>query len=215
MAETLTYSTLFADLQNYSGKGKSSTNETVIYNQIPRIINHAERCIVTDLKLQGYEKTFIAAMETDVSVYAKPDRWKETISMQIVHPTTNRRYPLFPRSYEYIRRVCPNEATTGLPLFYADHGATHWLVGPTPDLDYGFELKVYQMPAALSDDNGTNWLTDEAPQLLLACALREFAKFIGWARATEFDADYKMHLAAFGREDMKKIMDRAAEREGA
>ncbi len=128
-ATTLTYASLVEDLERYTDRG--SSGDTTVIAQIPRLINTAERAIVTDLKLQGYQRVLTDLMASGTSVYAKPDRWKETISVSLVDDATRRQ--LFARSYEYIRSYWPNESETGRPLFYADYSATHWLLGPTRD----------------------------------------------------------------------------------
>jgi hypothetical protein len=212
MATNLTYQTLFDDIAAYFDRGGSST-DTKAYEQIPRLINQAERIIATDAQLQGYERTLSRTLTNGVSVYAKPDRWKETISVTIA--ISGSRRVLSCRAYEYCRAFWPDESQTGVPLFYAEHGPTHWLVSPTPAATYGAEIKVYQMPALLDATNSTNWLTEEAPQLLLNCSLREVAAFLKNESAYAlFDGRYKEALGSFMGRDMKKMMDRAAERDG-
>lgn len=209
-ATTLTYASLVEDLERYTDRG--SSGDTTVIAQVPRLINTAERAIVTDLKLQGYQRVLTDLMASGTSVYAKPDRWKETISVSLVDDATRRQ--LFARSYEYIRSYWPNESETGRPLFYADYSATHWLLGPTPDAAYPMEIIVYQLPALLSTANQTNWLTDEAPDMLRYRALMElFLVVKNYERAQIFQGLYADRLRSFQGEDMAKIMDRAAERD--
>ncbi len=209
-ATTLTYASLVEDLERYTDRG--SSGDTTVVAAIPRLINTAERAIVTDLKLQGYQRVLTDLMASGTSVYAKPDRWKETISVSLVDASTRRQ--LFARSYEYIRSYWPNESETGRPLFYADYSATHWLLGPTPDAAYPMEIIIYQLPALLSTANQTNWLTDEAPDMLRYRALMElFLVVKNYERAQVFQQLYADRLRSFQGEDMAKIMDRAAERD--
>ena len=150
-------------------------------------------------------------MAAGTSVYPKPDRYRETISFAIVDGSTRRQ--LFGRSYEYVRAVWPDESETGKPEFYAAHGDTHWLIGPTPDAAYPMEIKIYQLPELLSPANQTNWLTDEAPSLLRYRAMMELNILVkNPGRVQEFQGLYADRLRAFGGEDMAKVMDRAAER---
>ena len=210
MATTLTYASLLDDMRAYSDRGR--TGDTTIRDQLPRLINSAERAIITDAKLQGYERTLTQSLEAGKSVYAKPDRFRETISVAIVQDSARR--PLFARSYEYVRSYWPDESETALPLFYADHGTDNWLIGPTPDAAYGMEIKIYQLPELLSEANQTNWLTDEAPTMLRYRAMMELAVLSkDPQRAAEFRELYRERLAAFMGEDMAKIMDRAATRD--
>lgn len=209
-ATTLTYATLLDDMRDYADRGR--VGDDVIRNQLPRLVNSAERAIITDAKLQGYERTLTQALAAGTSIYAKPDRFRETLSVSIVDNGARR--PLFARSYEYVRAYWPDESETALPLFYADHGTGHWLIGPTPDAAYGAEIKIYQLPELLSEANQTNWLTDEAPTMLRYRAMMELAVLSkDPQRAAEFRELYRERLAAFMGEDMAKIMDRAAARD--
>ena len=72
------------------------------------------------------------------------------------------------------------------------------------------------MPALLSASNETNWLTDEAPELLLNKCLSELCVFTkDMNKFGLFDGRYKERLKSFGGQDMRKVMDRAAKRDGA
>lgn len=212
-ATNLTYASLFADLGAYLEKGRSAVDVSS-YAQIPRIINDSEREIVTTLKLKGFERTLIWNLVVGVCIYPKPDRWRETVSMQM--QVDSERVSVFTRDYTYVRFVYPNESLTGQPTIYADHNDGAWLFGPTPDDTYPMETKVYQLPKLLSDDNETNWLTSEAPNLLKSLCLRNYALFLGRDdRLPQFDADYTKHLKTFASSDLAKMMDRSAERDGA
>jgi hypothetical protein len=208
-ATTLTFSTLLSDLESYSDRGRAG--DTVVADQLPRLINTAERTIVTDLKLQGYQRVLTQALASGTSVYAKPDRWRETISFSIVDGAERRQ--LYGRSYEYVRAYWPNEAEAERPKFYADYSSTHWLIGPTPDQAYPAEILIYQLPALLSASNQTNWLTDEAPSLLRYRALMELNLLLKNPRWQEFQSLYAERLQSLRGEDMGKVMDRAAARD--
>jgi hypothetical protein len=70
------------------------------------------------------------------------------------------------------------------------------------------------MPALLSLSNETNWLTDEAPQMLLDKSLSELFLFVkDYQKAGLWEGRYKEKLAAFAGQDMGKVMDRAAKRD--
>ena len=207
-ATTLTYATLLSDLQDYTDRGRS--DDAVIVGQLPRLINTAERAIVTDLKLQGYQRALTQTLAAGTSVYPKPDRWRETISFALVDGSTRRQ--VYGRSYEYVRTYWPDEGVTARPLFYADYSATHWLIGPTPDDAYPVEILIYQLPALLSASNQTNWLTDEAPTMLRYRALMELNLILKNPRWQEFQGLYAERLKAMQGQDMAQVMDRAAAR---
>ncbi len=209
-ATVTTFQTLTDDIKAYLDRGRDA-NDEVVLDQIPRIVNLAERMIATDIKLQGFQRAITQSVAGGVSVIAKPDGWRETVSFAVVE--ASRRRQLYARSYEYLRAYWPDESETGTPQFYADYGVAHWAIAPTPASAIPVEVMIYQMPELLSDANQTNWLTDEAPDLLLAKSLAEAYRFVkNTERAAEYDAMYGQRVQSFTGQDARKITDRAAQR---
>jgi hypothetical protein len=123
---------------------------------------------------------------------------------------------VFARSYEYIRNYWPNEATTGTPEYYADYDYQHWIVAPTPATAQTWEILYYEQPALLGDDFQTNWLTEYAPDLLLYATLLEATPFLKKdERIQTWQAMYDRAAQAISGEDLKRIMDRTANRSEA
>lgn len=213
----MTFSELQTDIQNYLERGASAAVDPIVYQQIPRLITLAERRISADLKIEGFIVAVTAMLQTGVSVYPKPDRWRKTISMNFGTGVGNlTRTPIFARSYEYIRNYWPDESATDTPKFYADYNYNNWLIGPTPDADYPIEILYYELPALLSDANQTNWLTEYAPQLILYGSLLEATPFLkNDERISTWQGFYDRSLNAINREDIQRITDRATERTGA
>jgi len=149
-------------------------------------------------------------LQSGVAVYLKPDRWRDTVSM------TLNGAPIFARSYEYCRNYWPNEAQTGTPQFYADYDFQHWLFAPTPDADSTLEILYYEQPALLGEELQTNWLTEYAPDLLLYAALLEATPFLkSDERMQTWQVLYDRAAQAISGEDLKRIMDRSANRSEA
>lgn len=211
MSTNLTYASLIADLGAYLEKGRLPG--TTAYEQLPRIVNLAERGIVSELKLQGYERTLRGSLTANVDTYAKPDRWRETVSMMI--EADGKLHHLFTRNYEYCRSYWPDPGVVGVPKFYADHGAEHYFIVPTPAASYFWELKAYLLPKLLGPNQQENWLTERAPNALLYRCLMELAEFLKKSEdVARFTAKYTQAIGALATEDQKKLMDRAAERDG-
>ena len=213
----MTFTELQGDVRNYLERGYSAAVDPIVYQQIPRLITLAERRIATDLKIQGFIVALTSTMVAGTSVYAKPDRWKSTISINFGTGAGNTvRTPLFARSYEYVRNYWPDEALTDQPKYYADYNYNNWLVGPTPDQDYPFEVLYYELPPLLSDVVQTNWLTEYAPQLILYGALLEATPFLkNDERIQVWQGFYDRSLQAINNEDLKRIVDRATIRSGS
>lgn len=213
----MTFNELQTDIRNYLERGASAAVDPIVYQQIPRLITLAERRISADLKIEGFIVAVTTQLQQGVSVYAKPDRWRKTISMNFGTGTDNlTRTPIFARSYEYVRNYWPDESATDAPKFYADYNYNNWLIGPTPDANYPIEILYYEIPALLSDTNQTNWLTEYAPQLILYGALLEATPFLkNDERIAVWQGFYDRSLSAINKEDIMRITDRATERTGA
>ena len=217
MATTMTFTTLQEDVRRYLERGATYASDPVVYEQIPRLINLAERRIARELKIQGFINVVTGTLQTGVSVYAKPDRWRDTVSINIgTGAQNNTRKMLFTRAYEYLLRYWPDRTATSQPLFYADYDYTHWLYAPTPDADYPFEILYYELPPLLDDAVQTNWLTEYAPQLLLYGTLLEATPFLkNDERIPVWQSMYDRSAAMLNGEDLAKILDRSSVRKEA
>jgi len=209
MSVSMTYTSLFADLQAYLERGYAS--DATVFAQIPSLINLAERDIATKLKILGLLLPVTDTMVAGTGIYAKPDRWRQTASMNFgvgTAPDQERR-PLFPRPYEYCRTYWPNTALRDVPEFYCDYDYQHILVVPTPIAAYPYEWNYWQQPPLLDAGNQTNWLTDYAPQALLYGSLVQAEPFLKdgpWTQAWK-DA-YAGELSALNTQDLQRVIDR-------
>ena len=211
MATTTTFTTLKEDIRRYLERGFTLASDAIVYEQIPRLINLAERRIARELKVQGLINVITSTMQPGLAVYPKPDRWRTTVSFN--YGVDNQYQQLFPRSYEYVRSYWPNRDETGVPLFYADYDYNNWIVSPTPDQAYPFEVLVYQLLPLLDDTNQTNWLTEYAPQVLLYASLLEATPFLkNDERIAVWQSMYDRSAQALNGEDLSKILDRSARR---
>jgi len=212
MPTVLNFTSLKADLRAYLERG--SVIDTTVYDQLPRLINNAEREIARALKIQGFINVVNSVMTNTEEAYAKPNRWRQTISMWITVGTE--RVEIFPRSYEYCRTYWPNPALTGVPKFYADYNYLNWLISPTPAADYVWEILYYQLLELLDDTIQTNWLTDYAPTTLLYRSLLECTPFLkNDDRIPVWENMYKESLGNLNTEDLQKIIDRSVTRQEA
>jgi hypothetical protein len=217
MATTMTFTTLKQDVQRYLERGNTLASDPIVFEQIPRLINLAERRIARELKIEGFINVVTGTLSSGQSVYPKPDRWRDTVSMSIGTGTgNNTRKVLFARVYEYLRSYWPNALETGVPLFYSDYDYSHWLLAPTPDADYPFEILYYELPPLLDESVQTNWITEYAPQLLLYGTLVEATPFLkNDERIPVWQSMYDRAAAMLNGEDLAKILDRSAVRKEA
>jgi len=207
MSYTMTYDSLLEDLRRYLERGFTAESDQIVYEQLPRLVTLAERRIARELKIEGFITPVTTPLQAGLPVYMKPDRWRDTVSMTVDN------VPIFARSYEYIRSYWPDEAETGTPQFYADYDYQHWILAPTPASAQTLEILYYQQPPLLGDDFQTNWLTEYAPDLLLYASLLEATPFLkNDERITTWQSMYDRAAQAISGEDLKRIMDRFANR---
>lgn len=209
MPTGMTYTTLLADLRAYCERG-GVTYDSTTSAQLPQIINLAERRIARELKIQGFENVVTTTMVTGQRAYAKPDRWRSTISMNIGTVTgNNTRVFLKELSYESAGTYWPSMTSTSQPRYYADYDYENWLIAPTPDAAYPWEIIYWQLPPLLDDSNQTNYLTDYAPNALLHGSLVELFGFLRNDNDRQkWSMEYDRDMAALLGEDVQKIVDR-------
>jgi hypothetical protein len=207
MAYAMTYNSLLEDLRSYLERGFTQADDPLVYDQLPRLINMAERRIARELKVQGFIRAVTTTLTASTAVYRKPDRWRDTISITVGGS------PVFARSYEYLRNYWPDETATGTVGYYADYDFNHWLFAPTPSANVSAEILYYELPALLDTTTQTNWLTDYAPNALLYAALIEATPFLkNDERLQTWQSMYDRAAQALNGEDIQKIMDRATQR---
>jgi hypothetical protein len=203
-AVVMTYDSLVADIESYLERTDQATLQ-----KIPTFIMLAEQQIATQIKFLGNLIVNQSTLVTGDSVIPKPARWHKTVSFNIT--VAGKRQPVLLRKYEYIREYWPDPTQTGVPKFFCDYDYDHWLVGPTPDDDYVFEVLYYQRVQPLDSSNQTNWFTQYAPQAMLYGSLLQSMPFLkNDERIPMWRAEYDIVMASLKTEDNLRIADRQA-----
>lgn len=216
MPQAMTFNSLQTDTRNYLERGASAETDPIVYDQIPKLINLGERRCVQTLKVEGFIESFTSTMTVGTPAYAKPDRWRKTVSINYGTGTNNNtRNILLPRSYEYCITYWPDDSETDAPIFYAEWDYQHWRFSPCPDFAYPFEVLAYCQPALLDATVQTNWLTTYAPNLLLYATLLEATPFLkNDERIPVWQSMFNEAASNISQEDLSKIFDRDAQRNG-
>ena len=203
-AAVMTYTSLVEDISSYLERTDTATLE-----KIPTFIMLAEQQIALEIKFLGNLTVQESAMITGTPVIDKPARWRKTVSMNVV--VAGSRQPVLLRKLEYLREYWPNATETDTPIYYADYDYTHWLVAPTPDAGYSFEVLYYERVQPLDSTNQTNWFTIYAPQALLYGTLLQAMPFIkNDERIPMWKAQYDLVINTLKSEDATRIADRQA-----
>jgi hypothetical protein len=183
-------------------------SDPAVIEAIPTFITLAEFEIAQQIKTLGQMQVVESTMEIGNPVIQKPARWRKTVSMEV--SSNGNKSPVLLRKYEYLKSYTPNTATTGLPLYYADYDYDHWLVAPTPDQAYPFEVLYYERIAPLSSANQTNWITQNAPNAMLFGTLLQAMPFLKNDARQIFQQKYQEAIAALKLEDVSRVGDRQA-----
>jgi hypothetical protein len=202
MAVEMTYASLVTDISSYLERTDTATLE-----KIPTFIMLAEQVISTEIQFLGNLTVVTSTMNVGQPVIVKPARWRKTVSVNLID--NNQRQPVFLRKYEYLRNYWPNATQTDTPVYYCDYDYTHWLVAPTPDLAYNYEILYYERVQPLDVTNQTNWFTQYAPQAMLYGSLLQAMPFLkNDERMPMWQAQYDRVIATLKTEDVARIGDR-------
>lgn len=203
-ASVMTYDSLVENIQSYLER-----SDTATLDKIPLFIMLAEQVIASQIKFLGNLTVNTSTMVSGSSTIAKPARWHKTVSMNIT--VGGSRQPVLNRRYEYLREYWPSPTDTGVPVYYADYDYSNWLIAPTPDSAYAFEVLYYERVQPLDSSNQTNWFTIYAPQALLYGSLLQAMPFLkNDDRIPMWQGQYKLIMDTLMAEDKLRLADRQA-----
>lgn len=208
----MTYNSLLSMVQDYLQRTDQAT-----INEIPNFIFLAQHQACIDIKNVGFENYVNGIFVPGVNggaVIPKPGRWRRTISFNYGSGTNNNtRNIIEPKSYEFLVDYWPDRTQQAPPLYYADYGFSNWLIAPTPDQAYPFEIAFLELLEPLSVNMQTNWLTNYAPQALLYGSLIQAQ---GYVRNLEmlplWEKMYQQAVAGLNAQDAERIYDRSTKR---
>jgi hypothetical protein len=201
-AAVMTYDSLVADIESYLERTDQATIQ-----KIPTFIMLAEQVMAAELKFLGNLTVATSTMVPGQATVDKPARWRKTVSINVT--VDGKRQPVFLRKYEYLREYWPDPALTEVPKFYCDYDYTHWLIAPTPDLAYNYEVLYYERVQPLDSSNQTNWFTIYAPQALLYGSLLQAMPFLkNDERIPMWQQQYMQIMEVLKVEDVLRIGDR-------
>ena len=197
----LTYNSLTSTVLQYLER-----SDDAVVAAIPTFITLAEFEIAQQIKTLGQMQVVEATFTPSDAVIEKPARWRKTVSMNILNGASKQ--PVLLRKYEYLKMYAPDTATTGIPLYYSDYDYDHWIVAPTPDAAYQFEVLYYERISPLSSENQTNWLTQNAPNAMLFGTLLQAMPFLKNDSRQIFQQKYDQAMQALKTEDITRLGDR-------
>jgi hypothetical protein len=203
-ASVMTYDSLTTDITQYLER-----NDTAVVQQIPQFIMLAEFEIAQQIKTLGQQQVVESVMTVGNPIIQKPARWRKTTSMNLT-TQSGEIQPIYLRKYEYLRSYSPSVSTTSTPLYYADYNYDNWIVAPTPDYAYAFEVLYYERIQPLSSETQTNWLTQNAPNAMLYGTLLQAMPFLKNDQRQIFQQKYTEAMQVLKQEDQLRVADRSS-----
>ena len=197
----LTYDNLTSTVLQYLERNDAATTA-----QIPTFITLCEFEIAQQIKTLGQQQVVQSTMTAGGAVIAKPARWRKTVSMNLTNGTSIQ--PIYLRKYEYIRSYASSSTAQATPVYYGDYDYQHWIVAPTPDQNYSFEVLYYERIQPLASDNQTNWLTQNAPNAMMYGTLLQAMPFLKNDQRQIFQEKYQEAMGALKAEDALRLGDR-------
>jgi hypothetical protein len=199
----LTYDSLTDSVLQYLER-----NDAAVIDAIPTFITLCEFEIAQQIKTLGQQQVVDSVMTINNAILPKPARWRKTVSFNVTG-SSGTPSPVYLRKYEYLLNYNTG-GTTGQPLYYADYDYDHWLVSPTPNDDYPFQVLFYERLQPLSSTNQTNWLTQNAPNAMLYGTLLQAMPFLKNDQRTIFQQKYQEAMTVLKAEDQLRVGDRQA-----
>ena len=170
---SFTLSTLKTAVQNYV-----ESAETTFVASLDTYSEEAEERILKAVELPVFRKNVTGTASASNTYLSTPTDFLASYSLAVISSNVYS-YLLF-KHVSFIRDFTPNASTTGLPKYYALFDDNSFILAPTPDQTYSFELHYKYRPASLTTTSGTDttWLSDNAPDALLYGTLVEAANFL-------------------------------------
>ena len=215
----MTYNELFIAVKNYlqndfptntwtdvAGTGVTTSDGT---NQINFFIVQAEERIYNTVQIPPLRRNVTGVTTAGNSYLSCPSDFMSVFSMAV----TDGGYDyLLNKDVNYIRAAYPNPADTGRPEYYALFGPTvvsgtitdelSFILGPTPDAIYNFELHYYAYPESITvAADGRTWLGDNySPVLLYGTMLEAYIFLKGEVdMMAAYDKKYQEALSQLNR----------------
>jgi hypothetical protein len=207
------YASLLASIKAYTendfpdtaGSGGLTSTE-----QLNTFIEQAEQRIYNRIQLLDLRKNVTGTATISNKYLTVPSDWLANFSLAVIDPITGDYEYLLNKDVNYIREAFPSPSTSGKPTHYAMFDQDSYILGPTPDANYGMELHYFYYPPSIVVA-GTTWLGDNYDSVLLYGALLEASAFMkGEADvATEYQKRYdealgilKTYAEGKNRQDM-------------
>jgi hypothetical protein len=156
-----------------TGSGVATLTST---EQINTFIRQAEQRIYNTVELLVSRGTAVGTLTSGNQLLTVPTDWLANFSFAVIDASGRYEY-LINKDVDFIRAAYPVPTYQSLPVHYAFFNENQFLLGPTPNANYAYELYYYRYPDSIVDA-GTSWLGDNFDSVLLYGTLLEGYTFM-------------------------------------
>ena len=140
-----TYTTLKSAIQDYV----ESADSTFVSN-LPIFIQEAEQRILQNVQIPVFRKNVTGSGTSGNTYLAAPSDFLTPLSLAVIDGDSNYNYLLL-KHVSFIRDYTPAAATTGEPKYYAIFDNNTFLLAPTPNTGFTFELHYVYRPESITE----------------------------------------------------------------
>ena len=164
-----TYTSLKTAIQDYA-----ESTETSFTTHLDDFIKSGEERILKTVQLDDFIKNVTGTATSGSAYLGSPSDFLSPFSLAVIDSDSNYSYLKLKHS-SFIRDYTPASSTTGEPKYYAEFDEDTFILAPTPNTTYTFELHYFYRPSSLTSagDSGTTWLSTNAPNAMLYGSLAE------------------------------------------
>jgi hypothetical protein len=169
-----TNTTLTTAIQDYLESSESS-----FVTNIPNFIKATEEKILKSVQLDVFKKNVTGTAASSNTYLTTPSDYLSSFSLALIDSSSNYNYLLL-KHPSFIRDYTPASATTGQTKYYAEFDNNTFILAPTPNSNYTFELHYFYRPASLTSTSGTDttWLSTNAINAMLYGCLSEACMYL-------------------------------------
>ena len=165
----MTYAELVAQIESYTENSYSTVD-------VNTFITQAENRIFNSVNLPDLRANDTGTISAANKYLNVPVDWLATYSLAVIDNATNEYTYLLNKDVNFIRESFPDTdvAHYGKPQYYAVFNDDTFILGPTPDINYGTELHYFYYPESITTAaSGQSWLGDNYSTALLYGSLLE------------------------------------------
>lgn len=160
----ITYDQLLASCQNYC-----IDDSTQFVTQFPLMVQLSEMRIIKDLNLDFFDGEATGTLTLGSQSLTKPD---DLITIQdlFIFIDGTRTY-LQERTKGWCDDYWPIPNSQDVPVYYADDSTDSWIIVPTPDASYPYQVNYIKRPSPMAENNQTTYIGSKFGEGLLYATL--------------------------------------------